>query len=191
MKNETYKHEIKCQFCPTVVGSFDVTDERARAENFLEEMGSAIINNEAVLEAMVDDGTGKKRYEIGKLRRKIDQAKEKVIEVEEYMNALPDFELVKKQAIDRFEADIDDVRCDACAATHGSYKDMHDEVIAAGGTFEEFKEIMEKTERKKRGFDAEFVNLKETRIAERAEIRANAAEAALEANVINKNNANI
>lgn len=167
MKKETYTHELKCKFCEKVTGSLEFVDEKARAENFIDEMTNAIITNESVLAGMVDDGSGQARYEINKLKRKLDKARDEVASVEAYHATLPDFETIKESKI--AEQGIEDVRCDECTAIHGSYKQMHDRVLGEGGTYDEFKQIMETTDGKSGNFEVELAKLKNGAIAERKE----------------------
>ena len=56
---------------------------------------------------------------------------------------------------------IADSRCDNCSVLFGTFREMEDSFREVGGTYDEFKAMLVKTEYKKPLFDAEVEKVKE------------------------------
>lgn len=56
---------------------------------------------------------------------------------------------------------IADSRCDDCSILYGTFREMEDSFREVGGTYDDFKLMLEKCEYKKPFFDAEVEKVKE------------------------------
>lgn len=145
---KTKKIKLNCRFCGKETGYFEIKDVRASLVDAVQEHKNHLASIKERAEEFAGLQTPKAFYEQDKAKERTGAVIELLNITEKDLAALPEIDTREEELL----ADVHDTRCTDCETEHGSYKQMHDEIVGREGiSHEHFEAMMKKTGFKKDG----------------------------------------